>query len=94
MSSRILLLLPVADRVRAGGVSPAWRALAHAPALFGPELKLSDALAAPRTVADASPAAAARSHEQRTAHEVLRCSSLFILRALAALVAGTLTRLD
>jgi hypothetical protein len=90
LSSRILRLLPVADRVRAGGVSPAWRAMAHAPALYGPELKLSDALDAPRTVADA----AGRTHEQRRAAEELRCSALFVLRSLAALAAGTLTRLD
>jgi hypothetical protein len=94
LSWRIMSLLPVADRVRAGGVSPAWRAVAHAPALYGPTLKLSAALDAPRTVADAALPAAAARFKERCAADELRCSALFVLRSLAALAAGTLTRLD
>lgn len=95
VSERILRQLPLADRVRAGGVSPAWRPVAHAPALYGPELKLSDALDAPRTVADASaqqqPGGRRRPALERAGQ--LRCSSLAVLRSLAALAAGTLTAL-
>jgi len=93
VATRVLQLLPVADRVRAGGVSPAWRALAHAPALYGPELVLADVLDAPRTVSDAAEALS-RDYMSRHAKYELRCSSLFILRSLSALAAGTLTRLD
>lgn len=96
VATRILKLLPVADRVRAGGVSPAWRALAHAPALYGPELVLADALVWPRTVADAK-VAQPREYRELEANKLkseLRCSSISILRSLAALAAGTLTRLD
>ena len=93
VATRVLQLLPVADRVRAGGVSPSWRALAHAPALYGPELVLADVLNAPRTVSDATEAPS-RDYTARQAKAELRFSSLFILRSLAALAAGTLTRLD
>ena len=93
VATRVLQLLPVADRVRAGGVSPAWRALAHAPALYGPELVLADALVWPRTVADAKKAPPREPYAARPKYQ-LRCSSISILRSLAALAAGTLTRLD
>jgi hypothetical protein len=90
LSGRIMRLLPLADRVRAGGVSPGWRAVAHAPSLYGPELVLRAALDAPRTVADAA------QPQQRMAYDksLLRCSAVFILRSVAALAAGTLTSLD
>ena len=68
VATRVLQLLPVADRVRAGGVSPAWRALAHAPALYGPELVLADALDAPRTVSDT---AEALSRDYMSRHAIL-----------------------
>jgi hypothetical protein len=96
VATRVLQLLPVADRVRAGGVSPVWRALAHAPALYGPELVLAHALVWPRTVADAK-VAQPREYRELEANKLkseLRCSSVSILRSLAALAAGTLTRLD
>jgi hypothetical protein len=90
LSARILQQLPVADRVRAGGVSPAWRAVAHAPELYGPELVLRAALDAPRTVQDAAPQA----RGAPVADKSLRCSAVFVLRALASLARGTLTALD
>jgi len=80
VSARIMKQLPLADRVRCGGVSPAWRAVAHAPSLYGPELVLSEAL-------DARPCL-------RADEDCLRSSAVFVLRALAALAAGTLTALD
>jgi hypothetical protein len=98
VAASILRLLPVADRVRAGGVSPAWRAVAHAPAVYGPELVLREALDAPRTVEDARRLAAVgagRAAPQLSREAAaLRCSAAFVLRSLAALAAGTLTRLD
>lgn len=48
LSATVFRLLPTADVVRAGGVSPAWRAAAHSPALHGPRLELKPVLAAPR----------------------------------------------
>jgi hypothetical protein len=78
LSSRIMRQLPLADRVRSGGVNPAWRAVAHAPSLYGQELVLRHALDAPRTVDDATQQRRASADSRE-----LRCTQLRVCAALA-----------
>ena len=85
---KIVHLLPVADVVRAGGVSRVWRTVAHNPAHFGPSLVLRDVLRAPRTVTDLSVA------QKRDRASNWRASPVSILLSLARLAKGTLVFVD
>ena len=85
---KILRLLPVADVVRAGGVSCASRTVAHNPAHFGPSLVLRDVLRAPRTVTDLSVA------QKRDRASDWRASPISLLLSLARLAKGTLVFVD
>lgn len=91
----IFRLLPEADRCRSGGVSRAWRAIAHAPALWGPNLVLAPVLEAPRTVCDTTKGAdSVCIYGVVKRRSKSRASATSVLRSLAKLTGGTLKSID